>query len=98
MIPGIGALGKPAMGSIYDTVGTPDTNYQETGPAQCEDCLHKTATDEPFCTHPKVIADDRLQDRLVMINNRPVIKINMETGWCKYFRRGKEHEHGEDHE
>lgn len=98
MISGIGALGQPRLGSIYDKVGTPDTNYQETGPVHCEDCMHKNAMDEPFCIHPKVVADPELQDKLVMIDNRPAIKICMDEGWCAYFRRGKEHDHDEDDE
>jgi hypothetical protein len=92
-IPGTDALGQPRIGSIYDKVGTPDTNYQETGPSHCEDCLHKVSSDAPYCIHPKVVADDKLQDRLVMVDDRPTIKIDLEKGWCAYFRRGKE-----DHE
>jgi hypothetical protein len=84
MIRGIGALGQPRMGSIYDETGTPDSGYEEHGPYHCEDCIHKVEMDSPYCIHPKVVGDHDLQDRLVLINNRPVIKIDMEHGCCKY--------------
>jgi hypothetical protein len=87
IIPGLAALGQPRMGSIYDEQGTPESGYEEHGPYHCEDCIHKTASDEPFCIHPKVIADDRLQDRLVQINGRPVIKIDLEHGCCAYVNQ-----------
>ena len=91
LIPGPGSLGQPRVGSVYDETGTPESGYEEHGPYHCEDCIHKTAKDEPFCIHPKVIADERLQDRLVMIDNRPVIKIDMERGCCKYVNQPLEH-------
>lgn len=87
MISGIADLGQPRMGSVYDETGTPDSGYQENGPYHCEDCIHKTAKDEPFCIHPKVIGDHMLQSKLVMINNRPVVKIDMEHGCCKYVNQ-----------
>jgi|SRR5690242_5942178 len=86
-IPGLGALAQPPIRSIYDETGTPASGYEEHGPYHCEDCIHKTAPDEPFCIHPKVIADPALQNRLVLINNRPVAKINLERGCCKYVNQ-----------
>lgn len=103
LIPGLSVLGQPRMGSVYDEQGTPESGYEEHGPYHCEDCIHKTAHDEPFCTHPKVIADERLQDRLVQINGRPVIKINLERGCCSYVNQpledspeDKAEDHGKD--
>lgn len=87
ILPGIGALGQPRMGSIYDETGTPESGYEEHGPYHCEDCIHKTAPDEPFCIHPKVIADSQLQDRLVVIDGRPAVKICMERGCCKFVHQ-----------
>lgn len=103
LIPGTEKLGQSQIGSIYDETGTPDSGYSEQGPYHCEDCVHLTASDEPFCIHPKVIADDRLQDRLVMIDNRPAIKICLDRGCCRYVRppekaenESKDENHGED--
>lgn len=87
LIHGIGMLGQPRIRSVFDETGTPDTGYEEHGPYHCEDCIHKTAKDEPFCVHPKVIADPKLQDRLVQINNRPVIKVNLQRGCCKFVNQ-----------
>ena len=90
------------MGSIYDETGTPVAHYEELGPYSCKDCVHKTAKDEPFCIHPKVIGDPEMQHRLVQIDGRPVVKINMEHGCCAYVRQlarpDCEEHHGEDHE
>jgi hypothetical protein len=77
-------------GSIYDETGTPDSGYEEKGPYHCEDCIHKTAFDEPFCIHPKVLADPEMQSRIVLIDNRPAAKINMEHGCCAYVRQSLE--------
>src|SRR5258707_698257 len=98
LIPGTEALGQPRMGSIYDETGTPASGYEEKGPYHCEDCVHKTAMDEPFCIHPQVIGDERLQDKLVQINGRPVVKINMEHGCCTYVRQecDEDDDHGKD--
>jgi len=96
LIVGLRVLGQPPMGSIYDETGTPDSGYEEKGPYHCEDCIHKTAKDEPFCIHPKVLADPAMQDRIKMIDNRPVAKINMERGCCKYVRQ-EPHELSETH-
>jgi hypothetical protein len=97
MIPGTEALGQPRLGSIYDEMGTPDSGYNESGPCHCEDCVHKTAMDEPFCVHPKVVGDRQLQDKLVQINGRPVVKIDMEHGRCRYVRQAPEsEEHAKD--
>lgn len=84
---GISALGQPRLGSIYDETGTPESGYEEHGPYHCEDCIHKIEHDSPYCIHPEVIADTRLQDRLVMIDGRPTIKIDLERGCCKYVRQ-----------
>lgn len=92
LISAIGALGQPRLGSIYDETGTPVSGYEEHGPYHCEDCIHKTAKDEPFCIHPQVIGDPELQNRLVQINGRPVVKIDMEHGCCKFVRQEIEHE------
>lgn len=89
-IPGTDALAQPRLGSIYDEQGTPDSGYATTGPYHCEDCIHKTAPDEPFCIHPKVLGDDCLQDQLVTINGRPAVKINLEHGCCRYVRQPME--------
>lgn len=87
---GISALGQPRMGSIYDETGTWQAGYAEGGPYNCGMCVHKTAKDEPFCIHPKVVGDSELQDRLVQIDGRPTIKIDMIRGCCSYVR-GSEH-------
>jgi len=84
---GLHILGQPRLGSVYDEQGTPGSGYEEHGPYHCEDCIHLTAKDEPFCCHPAVIADSELQSRLVLINNRPVIKINLEHGCCSYVNQ-----------
>ena len=93
--PNLSALVLPAVGSIYDETGTPDSGYATDGPYHCEDCIHKTAMDEPFCIHPKVVGDHQLQDKLVQINGRPAVKIDMECGCCRYVSQpghGKEKE------
>lgn len=104
-IVGISALGQPRLGSIYDEQGTAESGYEEHGPYHCEDCIHKTAKDEPFCIHPKVIADSAMQSRLVLINNRPAVKIDMMRGCCSYVNQPiqsaseiEKEEHGEDNE
>lgn len=86
MIPGTAALGQPRMGSIYDETGTPDSGYEEKGPYHCSDCVHRTAPDEPFCIHPKVLGDHDLQAQLVHINGRAAVKINLEHGCCAFVR------------
>lgn len=103
ILPGIEALGQPRMGSIYDETGTPVSGYEEHGPYHCEDCIHKVAPDSPYCIHPGVIGDPRLQDRLVLIDNRPTVKINLERGCCKYVNQpledspaDKAEDHGRD--
>ena len=95
-IPGLDALAAPRLGSVYDEQGTPESGYSDAGPFHCEDCIHKTAMDEPFCVHPKVIGDTLLQDRLVQINGRPVVKIDMESGCCRYVRQECETEESEN--
>ena len=87
LISGISALGQPRMGSVYDETGTPDSGYAEQGPYSCEKCIHKTAMDEPFCVHPRVVGDHDLQDKLVQINGRPVVKIDMEHGCCRFVNQ-----------
>ena len=86
LIPGTEALGQPRLGSILDETGTPCSGYATGGPYHCEDCIHKTKSDEPFCIHPKVVGDELLQDKLVLIDGRPVVKIDMEHGCCRYVR------------
>ncbi len=86
-------LGQPRLGSIFDETGTPDSGYEENGPYHCEDCVHKTAMDEPFCIHPRVVGDHRLQDRLVSIDGRPAVKVDMCHGCCKFVRQAREEEH-----
>jgi hypothetical protein len=86
IISGLPILGQPALTSIYDPTGTAESEYGEAGPYSCRCCVHKTAADEPFCVHPKVIGDPQLQDRLTMINNRPTIKIDLNCGCCRYVR------------
>jgi hypothetical protein len=98
LIPGIEALGQPRLGSIYDEVGTDVAGYAEGGPYHCEDCVHKTASDEPFCIHPKVLGDPEMQSRLVMIDNRPTVKINLEHGCCAYVRPPAGHVEEAEHE
>lgn len=98
---GISSLGQPRLGSIYDETGTPESGYATSGPYHCEDCIHKTAMDEPFCIHPKVVGDDRLQDQLVHLNGRPVVKIDMEHGCCRYVnqvrpKKDEDDDHGSD--
>lgn len=97
LISGIEALGQPRLGSIYDETGTPASGYGECGPYHCSDCIHKTAMDEPFCIHPKVVGDEQLQDRLVQINGRPVVKIDMMHGCCRYVRQERHDDHEDEH-
>jgi hypothetical protein len=99
MLSGLGALGQPRLGSIYDETGTPDSHYAEEGPYSCARCIHKTAIDEPFCIHPKVVGDHDLQDRLVQINGRPAVKIDMKYGCCGYVNQERpDGDHDEDDE
>jgi hypothetical protein len=86
-IPGTERLAVPALRSVLDETGTPESGYATGGPYHCEDCIHKTAKDEPFCIHPKVIGDSQLQDNLVQIDGRPAVKIDMERGCCRYVRQ-----------
>jgi hypothetical protein len=87
LIPGLEGLAQPRMGSIYDETGTPASGYEEHGPYHCEDCIHKIAHDSPYCIHPAVVGDPELQHRLVMIDERPTIKIDLERGCCSYVRQ-----------
>ena len=84
---GLSILGQPRIGSIYDETGTPASGYEEKGPYHCEDCIHKVAHDSPYCIHPKVVGDPDLQHRLVMIDERPTVKIDLERGCCKFVRQ-----------
>ena len=81
--------------SLYGMQGTADSSYEERGPYHCEDCVHKTAMDEPFCIHPEVISDKALKSRLVKIDGKSAVKINMEHGCCKFVKQEK---HEEDEE
>lgn len=97
----LAALGQPRLASIYSETGTEVSGYEEHGPYHCEDCIHKTAADEPFCIHPKVLGDPAMQDRIVLLDNRPVAKICMEHGCCSYVNQPleeKEDDDNEDHE
>lgn len=101
MISGTETLGQPRMGSILDETGTPASGYDTKGPYSCECCVHKTAMDEPFCIHPKVVGDERLQDLLVHINGRPAVKIDMEHGCCRFVSQARpecdeDDDHGKD--
>lgn len=93
---GLRALGQPRLTSIYDETGTADSHYEENGPYNCGMCIHRTAKDEPFCVHPKVVGDPALQDRLVQINGRPAVKIDMCSGCCAYVRGAEHSELDED--
>ena len=100
-IPGTEALGQPMHGSIFDETGTMESGYATNGPYHCEDCIHKTSMDEPFCIHPKVVGDHALQDKLVQINGRPAVKIDMEHGCCRYVNQNRcdcdeDTDHGKD--
>lgn len=81
--------------SAYAEQGTEVSGYEEQGPYHCEDCVHKTAMDEPFCIHPVVIVDPKMKNRLKKISGRTVAKVNLERGCCKYV---KQEAHGEDEE
>jgi len=94
-IPGTESLGQPRLGSIFDKTGTPASGYATGGPYHCGDCIHKTKSDEPFCIHPRVVGDHDLQDKLVLIDGRPVVKIDMMHGCCEYVRQTR-HEGDED--
>ena len=91
-ISGLSVLGQPRLGSVYDETGTPDSGYSEDGPFHCMDCIHRLAKDLPLCIHPKVIADTCLQDRLVRLDNRPAIKVNLERGCCKFVRPSEDND------
>lgn len=86
-VPLLPILGQPRLTSIYAPSGTAASEYGTNGPYHCKDCIHKTASDEPFCIHPAVVGDDQLQDHMTMINGRPVVKIDMEHGCCRYVRQ-----------
>lgn len=85
-IPGTERLAVPALRSVYDETGTPESHYDTKGPYSCGMCVHKTKMDEPFCVHPRVVGDPDLQDRLVQIDGRPTVKIDMVRGCCEYVR------------
>lgn len=93
---GIAALGHPANGSILDETGTAESHYDTKGPYSCCKCIHKTAMDEPFCIHPKVVGDHDLQSQLVTIDGRPAVKIDMEHGCCGYVSQARPADDDED--
>ena len=95
-ISGLSVLGQPRPGSVYEESGTKDSGYEESGPYHCEDCIHKTAPDEPFCIHPAVLADPEMHSRVVLLDSRPVAKICMERGCCKFVKQVP-HELTEEH-
>lgn len=82
----ISALGQPRIGSIYAETGTCASGYDDKGPYHCDDCIHKIAHDSPYCVHPEVVGDPELQDKLVMIDERPTVKIDLEHGCCSFVR------------
>jgi hypothetical protein len=86
----VNGLDKLAQSSSYAEQGTPASGYEENGPYHCDNCIHKTAPDEPYCNHPEVVADKKLKDRLVNIDGHNVVKINMERGCCKFVNQSKE--------
>jgi hypothetical protein len=97
-VPGLSALGQPRLTSVLDEQGTPESGYEECGPYSCAKCIHKTASDEPFCIHPKVVGDTKLQSRLVQIDGRPAIKIDMDRGCCKFVNQPSVWDHDDDEE
>lgn len=93
---GIESLRRPSPTSVYAVSGTLDSAYEEKGPYHCEDCVHKTAPDEPFCIHPAVLADPEMKSRVVLIDDQPAAKICMERGCCKFVKQVP-HELTEEH-
>lgn len=74
----------------YAETGTPESNYAENGPYHCEDCVHRINAN---CIHPKVVKDSKLKDRLVQIDGKKAVKINLEKGCCRYVMpAGEEYE------
>lgn len=78
--------------SSYSEQGTEVSGYEEHGPYHCEDCIHKTAKDEPYCIHPVVIVDPKMKSRLTKVGGRTVVKVNLERGCCKFVKQPKEHD------
>ena len=70
----------------YAEQGTPIAGYEERGPYHCEDCIHRLDPKSDICTHPAVIADPELANRLVDGG----VKINLEHGCCSYVNQGSE--------
>ena len=66
--------------------GTLIGGYAEQGPYHCKDCIHKTAADKPYCTHPKIVGSPQLKDKLVKIGGKKVVHINLEHGCCEYVK------------
>lgn len=85
-IPDLPILGQPPITSIYDETGTRESHYATSGPYSCGMCIHRTDSRDPFCVHPKVVGDSELQDRLVTIDGRPTIRVDLVHGCCAYVR------------
>lgn len=69
--------------------GTKASGYEEKGPYHCEDCIHKTAADEPYCIHPEVVNDPALKDKLVKIKDTQAVEIDLQYGCCKYVNQNQ---------
>lgn len=67
-------------------LGTNRSGYSDEGPFHCADCIHKTAPDRPYCTHPKVLSDPELKDRVIKVGGRKVVQIDLQRGCCGYVK------------
>lgn len=67
--------------------GTRRSGYQELGDYHCEDCIHKTAPNQPYCVHPEVIADPEMKERLVQIDGKTVARVNLKHGCCEFVNQ-----------
>lgn len=89
-------LSKLGSSNSLAEQGTPDSGYEEHGPYHCEDCIHKTAPDQPYCIHPKVIKDRKLKEKVATIGGKTVVQINLERGCCRFVNQPLEEEGDED--
>ena len=84
---------KPLFRSNEEAVqGTPLAGYIENGKQFCGECIHKAAPGVPFCKHPQVLKDPRMQDRIVNVEGRQFAHINLENGCCDYVNKGTDTE------
>lgn len=67
--------------------GTALSGYEEKGPYHCEDCVHRMDPKSDLCIHPVVLADPALQSRLVQIDDKKGIRIDLEKGCCGYVNQ-----------